>query len=712
MKKLFSVTQFILKNVLSVNSWKNLRGNIIWITKSTYHVIVEFLSFFLLLVSFIIEKTISTGSHVPILKLVIIKIQTLWQKSFHHVWEKFARKLDTAAGSTVKRSYVISLSYNNLAAKKSRTMITVLGMSVGVGIIVLLLSLGYGIERLIISRVTSLDELKIIDVSTGANTTLRLNKDAFNKIKKMSDVVEVMPLVSFVGKVDYQNAKTDVLAYATTHSYIESLNVKLIQGKLFKSNYAILRDDTEVAGIGTRRIEGTFGQPVSSDSVHFSIIPDAKVYAYAACSSKSDIAGTVQQLEGGFDGREYWGDVYVGKGREEGYDSSLKKPVQTWVQASMPMFYEIADGSLLPELGDNGRQVWKTVCLQKADLRIDSTRPILDTVLGDATESATLASTGSDASGSALLSDLGSSEGASLFGGIVVSTDSAGIEVIEFNDSAKVKTTAQTVIFKTKKAREAIVSSAFLSLLNIPLEKALQTTFTVSYVLTKSIVPTLEGKVTSELADYTIVGVLDDTDSPYYYVPLDDAVDLQIKNYSQLKVVMAKQESLPTVRKQIDVLGFRTSSTADTVSQIEDLFGNLRLLLALVGLVALGVAALGMFNTLTVSLLERTREIGGMKTIGMVSKEVRDLFLAEAMIMGFAGGIGGLFFGFLAGKIISLIVSFVAFANGEGYLELTYIPVFLVIDIIVASFVIGVLTGLYPAHRARKISALNALRYE
>ena len=74
--------------------------------------------------------------------------------------------------------------------------------------------------------------------------------------------------------------------------------------------------------------------------------------------------------------------------------------------------------------------------------------------------------------------------------------------------------------------------------------------------------------------------------------------------------------------------------------------------LALLGLMALSVAALGMFNTLTVSLMERTHEVGLMKTMGMKSNEVRDLFMAESLIMGISGGVFGLIVGFILGKIL------------------------------------------------------------
>jgi putative ABC transport system permease protein len=86
------------------------------------------------------------------------------------------------------------------------------------------------------------------------------------------------------------------------------------------------------------------------------------------------------------------------------------------------------------------------------------------------------------------------------------------------------------------------------------------------------------------------------------------------------------------------------------VAQIERLFATLRLLLGFVGTIALAVASLGMFNTMTVSLLERTREVGVMKAMGMQVGEVSELFLAESMIMGVGGGVFGILLGFLGGR--------------------------------------------------------------
>ncbi len=195
-------------------------------------------------------------------------------------------------------------------------------------------------------------------------------------------------------------------------------------------------------------------------------------------------------------------------------------------------------------------------------------------------------------------------------------------------------------------------------------------------------------------------------------MPFNDIKALGIKNYSQVKVVVSNQNDLKEVRQTIESLGYKTTSVVDTVGKINSLFSTIRFVLSLLGFVALGVAALGMFNTLTVSLLEKTREVGLMKAIGMKSNEIQRLFLAESIIMGLTGGFFGLILGFAAGQILSLLFSIISVTKGLGLINFVDIPPVLSISIITLSFIIGIATGLYPSYRATKISALNALRYE
>mgnify|MGYP005839642495 FL=1 len=124
------------------------------------------------------------------------------------------------------------------------------------------------------------------------------------------------------------------------------------------------------------------------------------------------------------------------------------------------------------------------------------------------------------------------------------------------------------------------------------------------------------------------------------------------------------------------------------------------------------VGSLGMFNTLTVSLLERTREVGLLKTMGMKSKEIREVFLSEAIIMGVYGGIVGIIIGVIGGYVISFIISIISVLRGYDGLTITYLPLTTAMGIILVSAFTGIATGFYPARRATKISALDALRYE
>lgn len=124
------------------------------------------------------------------------------------------------------------------------------------------------------------------------------------------------------------------------------------------------------------------------------------------------------------------------------------------------------------------------------------------------------------------------------------------------------------------------------------------------------------------------------------------------------------------------------------------------------------VGSLGMFNTLTVSLLERTREVGLLKTMGMKSKEIREVFLSEAIIMGVYGGIVGIIIRVIGGYVISFIISIISVLRGYDGLTITYLPLTTAMGIILVSAFTGIATGFYPARRATKISALDALRYE
>jgi putative ABC transport system permease protein len=279
--------------------------------------------------------------------------------------------------------------------------------------------------------------------------------------------------------------------------------------------------------------------------------------------------------------------------------------------------------------------------------------------------------------------------------------------------SAQIKTPATKIVaLSNKAAKQAVVNQAMLKVLGINPNQAVGKTFSVSFVVTGDLLSDPNQKIQSEPGDYQIVGVIPGTETPQFYVPFIDLRSLGVTNYSQVKVVVNDASSLEKVRREIESKGYNTSSVVDTVAQIDSVFGLARWFLALIGFVALSVASLGMLNTLTVSLLERTREVGLMKTMGMKSEEVKELFLTESMIMSIVGGVSGIILGAVVGKLLSVILSIFTVLRGAGIVDVSSVPFLFVVIIMFLSLFVGLVTGIYPARRATKISALNALRYE
>lgn len=272
---------------------------------------------------------------------------------------------------------------------------------------------------------------------------------------------------------------------------------------------------------------------------------------------------------------------------------------------------------------------------------------------------------------------------------------------------AKVK----LVDIRNKAPKEVVVNTSFLQLISLDENDALGKDIEVTLIGTSTIVDS-NVEVQSYPAKYEIVGVITNSDIPVIHIPLLDAKSLGIDKYSEARVIATDKNKVYPVRQILELSGYRTSSILDTIEQIERVFATLRSALGIIGMVALAVASFGMFNTLTVSLLERTREVGLMKAIGMKSREVKDLFLTESIIMGLSGGLLGIFLGVSVGFIISLLLTAISVSRGSEPIVINYLPPTTALAIVMLASFTGLLTGFYPARRATSISALNALRYE
>lgn len=673
--------------------------------------ILSMISFFGLLLLFLLEMVWKGLRSIKGLGLLISSADKFWQSKLGGVGEKILTKLEGHHGG-VRRSFLIALAFRNMRAKKTRSFVTVGGMSVGIAAIVFLVSVGYGLQRLVVSRVARLEELKMADVTIAQAANVKMDGKAIETMRNIPGIERIMPVVSLVGKINFSGSVSESVVYGVTGDYLASAGFNTLEGEFFETKKEASIRDSRVAGASTEWNFESASYGKQARKVIFNIDPEEYLRVRAEPNVNSEILGYVARVEGGYEGTEYWGESYSGDPRgREGKDTTGKE-LGRWIKAPYPLWEKVGN-SYKPIFDSERIQEWREGYIAELSVSVDDDASSFiqwddvtaeGEVLGTATDSATI---------SQVTPELSSPE--SSIAAVVVGKDDNGVEWVTLGDTASESASANFVmVIETPDdmQKEAVVNKSFMELLGIEIDEAVGSTFEINFVILNTLKPDLDRAAESETVKYIIRAVIEDTGSPVIYVPLSDITSLGITNYSQAKLVVNDKNDLAKVRQQVDNLGYKTASVADTVAQIDQLFGTLRIVLATFGMVALAVASLGMFNTLTVSLMERTREVGIMKAMGMQSHEVKELFLAEAMVMGLLGGIFGVFGGFVAGKLLGLILSAFSLTKGVGWIDVSYIPPTFVMIVLILSFTVGVVTGIYPARRATKISALNALRYE
>lgn len=215
----------------------------------------------------------------------------------------------------------------------------------------------------------------------------------------------------------------------------------------------------------------------------------------------------------------------------------------------------------------------------------------------------------------------------------------------------------------------------------------------------------LEGK-------FVVAGLVDDDVSSFGYLPIGWVNKAGFNTYESVKVKVQNKNLLEQVRNVIIDHGFAVQSISDTVDEANKIFTVIQIVLAMFGIVALLVSAIGTFNTMTIALLERTGEIGIMKSIGASNSEIKMLFLTESILIGFLGGIGGAIMGLTASTAVNIGFNFMAKNLGGDAISIFYTPFWFILFIIAFSTGVGFMTGVYPAVRASKINPLVALRYK
>lgn len=204
------------------------------------------------------------------------------------------------------------------------------------------------------------------------------------------------------------------------------------------------------------------------------------------------------------------------------------------------------------------------------------------------------------------------------------------------------------------------------------------------------------------------------------YIPITTMNELlNVTDYSGFSANTANSESVKSVSDEVDKrlarqLGvsardldnddakpYRIFNQAEIIEQLDQLANSLTILITIIATVALLVGSIGIMNIMLVTVAERTREIGLLKSLGFTRTDILTLFMLESVIVGIIGGI--------LGALLGLIGSFIV----ETYIDIPRVfPLSLIFLGIAISFVVGLVAGIYPASRAAKLNPVEALRHQ
>ena len=202
------------------------------------------------------------------------------------------------------------------------------------------------------------------------------------------------------------------------------------------------------------------------------------------------------------------------------------------------------------------------------------------------------------------------------------------------------------------------------------------------------------------------------------YIPIDKAQSFLGTDQADMIIVKLKSSDNATITNVSKLITDHFSNQVSVISAtavlglLTSIFSLLQLFLGGIAAISLLVAGIGIMNIMIVSLIERTREIGILKALGMKSRTVLTIFLGESVIIGLIGAVIGIVLGWILANVTARVLGSGVFGSGGGF---TIVPL-LTPEVLVGALAFGVgvsvIFALYPAWRASKLKPVEALRYE
>lgn len=205
---------------------------------------------------------------------------------------------------------------------------------------------------------------------------------------------------------------------------------------------------------------------------------------------------------------------------------------------------------------------------------------------------------------------------------------------------------------------------------------------------------------------------------------------VQVGGYEQVFIKVDDVKNMPEVEKAIKDIGYQISSMSQWRETLQGQVAQTQMMLGGLAAVSLFVAALNIANTMTMAIYERTKEIGVMKVLGCRLTNIRQMFLIESGTIGLLGGVIGVLLSLLLSAILNYLPALLVFLGIDAQIDiaaifglsglsenmpgmnLSVIPLWLIVLALAFATVVGLLSGIAPANRAMKISSLEAIRHE
>ncbi len=184
------------------------------------------------------------------------------------------------------------------------------------------------------------------------------------------------------------------------------------------------------------------------------------------------------------------------------------------------------------------------------------------------------------------------------------------------------------------------------------------------------------------------------------------------RQYNQVTLSVEPYASHSEIMDSVKAMGYRTFSFAEQFKQMQKMFIYFNLGLGLIGLIALITAALGIINTMVMSIIERRKEIGVIKSLGADERDIKFMYLAESAVIGAVGSIVGILLGWLGTRVASEVGRIIMEREDMPVFDPFALPLWLVVTAFAFGVLVSLIAGYYPAARAARVDPVEALRSE